>query len=251
MEITVTTDAGEVSVPLDAVRNALPEGTGFYGGDFGDPEGYERADSFKQKLDKRVTSILKNEGYVKPEDAYSDDALKKVLRSKGIELGDDMKPVVKLDPETLNRYKSDWAKDELEPIRTEAETLRQQNTSLRRENVASRTQSKLLDELKADAFKPALPGTPSTFDALMAHFVQFDDDGKAYFQAGSDAMPEYDIPKAVLGYVAKNNKDLLADKRQAGGTPGQGGGGGDSDPLNMTPEQRAKHLREKRTRMFG
>lgn len=226
-DITVTLPDGSThTVSPDSLT--LPEGVGLYGGDLGEPEGYTKADRFASELERRVEAKIRNGGYLKPDEAYSDEALKKVLRQRGIEVGDDLKPVMKLDPETLNRYKQDWAKDELEPVKTEVEALRTENLTLRRENVASRVQGALLGELKEGAFKPALPGTPSPFEALMGHFVRFDDEGKAFFQAGEGAMPEYDIEKAVLAYVKKHNADLLADKRQRGGgldgKPGPGGG---------------------------
>ena len=233
-DITVTlADGNTAVVSADAI--ALPEGAGFYGADFGDPEGYQRADTFNANVDRRVQSIVsKRDKYVPAEETTSDEFFATLAKRRGIQLDDNLKPVAQIDPEKLSSFKATWAKDELEPLRTEAEALRKQNTSLLRENVTSRTQATLLGELKDDAFKPALPGTPSPFDALLQHFVQFDDEGKAYFQAGADAMPEYEIDKAVLAYVKKHNPDLLADKRQRGGGLDGDPGGGGGKQMNRT-----------------
>lgn len=230
--ITVEVDGAQVSVPFDTIRAALPEGVGFYGGDFGAPSGYADEATIKARLDRHGEAVIKKGGYLKADEAYSDDRLRDVLLQRGFELEpDSLKPVSRLDPETANRMQEGWKRDNLQPVIEERDALAQKVETLRRDNIAASTQAALLGELKEEAFKPALPGTPSLFASLIQHGLKFEDDGTPYFQVG-DGLPEADVPKAVLAYVQKHNKDLLADKRQRGSGPGGGfGGGGDTKTL--------------------
>lgn len=216
-------DGAAVEVTPDAL--ALPEGYGLYGPDT-PPDGYTRSDRFDAELTRRLDGKLKNGGYLKAEDAETDDFFAKLARKRGIQLGDDLKPIAQLDPEKLKGYERQWEEDKLKPVATEAERLKAENERLMRANVNATAQAALLDALKPDVFKPPVPGTPSTFDALVQHFVKFDDEGRPYFQAGADGMPEPDVPAAILKYLRKHNADLLLDKRNgsSGLTPGGDGG---------------------------
>lgn len=219
----MTHEGNEIRVPIDNLT--LPEGYSlFQAGET--PDGFMPTTAFKAEVDRRATGLTK--GLVKKDELLGDDDFfRSAAQKRGISLSDDLKPVAKFDPETLNRYKSEWEKDEHLPTKQERDELKQQNDLLRRENVTAKTQTALLKDLTPKAFTPDVPGLPSTFDAMMSHFVKFDDEGKAYFQADPAGMPDYDIPKAVLGYVKKAAKDLIADNRpNGGGYHGPAGGEG-------------------------
>jgi hypothetical protein len=191
-----------------------------------EPAGYMRADTFNQNVDRRVEALIKNRKYIKAEDAETDEFFAMLARKRGIELGDDLKPVTRLDPERLKAYRAEWAKDELDPVRAEAERLKAENERLMRANVNATAQAALLDTLRPEVFKPPVPGTPSVFDNLVAHFVKFDEEGRPYFQAGPDGVSDPDVPKAIAGYLRKHNADLLLDKRNgASGLSNADGGG--------------------------
>ncbi len=223
-QITIEHDGQTLNVPVSAVK--LPEGAGFYGATFGDPEGYTPSARFNEEVERRVTGKLSNNSeYVKKADTGTDEFFKGLAKARGITLDANLKPVTQIDAETLGGYKRTWAEEELKPVATENETLRSENETLRRGNVKATTQAVLLSEFKPEAFKPAVPGTPSVFDLVVDRFVQFQD-GKPVF-VGEGGMPDPDVPAAILKYVGKHAKDLLADKRQhGGGLDGQPGGGG-------------------------
>lgn len=230
-------------MPFDAIRSALPEGVGFYGGDFGAPEGFvdPNSEAFTSRLDRHAKSVIQKGGYVKAEDAESDDYFAKLARKRGIELGDDLKPVTKLDQNALSGYHDAWAEEHLNPVKSRAEELERANAALRQENTLAKTQGALLGEFRPEVFESKVPGVPSKFEMAVKNLVGYDEEtGAPYFDKGN-GIRETDVAKALLEHFKKHDPESLADKRQRGAGPGgqPGGGGGDE-----TMEQRAERLRK-------
>lgn len=243
--ITIPVDGTDVAVPVDAIRSALPEGVGFYGGAFGDPDGYLSQEALADRLKRHEASVIKKGGYLKPDEAYSADRLRQHFAAKGVELDEDGLPLAKQDPKAIAAARSAWEAEALSPLVDERDALQGTVASLQRQIVSSDAKAALLPEMAPEAFKPAVPGVPSPVESLLASGVHFDEEGKPYFQIG-EGMVEYDVPKGILAYVAKHNKEMLADKGQKGAGPGGSfGGGGDR---KETLEQRAKRLRDEQRR---
>lgn len=230
--ITVEHDGQTLTVPATAVT--LPEGAGFYGGDFGDPDGYKRADAFETALDERARSIVSKRGLLDPKDAESDDFFKRLAKKRGIELGDDLKPVAQLDPEKLKHYRQTWADEELAPVLSEAEQVKAENAALREENLLASLSNGLRTELKPDAFKPIVPGVPSAFEAAATRLIKRDDEGKPYFE-GEGGIPDYDYQKAFLKHLSRHAPDLMQDHRN--GSSGFSDKGGAANGRVYTRQQ--------------
>lgn len=224
-DITVALPSGEsVTVAADALT--LPEGTGLYGGDFGAPEGFTASDRFEAELERRADSKITKAGYLKPEDAYADDALRKQLAKRGIELDDEFKPIGKLTPEQREAIANAIREDEVAPLQTKYQEATTALESLKSEKLRLDLRGEMGDDLKATAFKPVVPGVPSQFDAIVANLVKRDDDGKPYFE-GEGGIPDYNVSDALRKHIKKHAPDLLEDKRQRGaGLDGSPGGGG-------------------------
>lgn len=202
---------------------SLPDGYAVYGPDM-EPEGYTPDDRFTSEADRRAKSIIKNRGYVTPEEAYSDEALQKALRERGYDLDADGKPVGKIDPAKLDAIRA----EAVQPLQTELESTRATLKELRQKALEADVQGALSGELSEAAFLPAIPGTPSPVAALMAAKVQTDDEGRPFVPSAA-GIPEYDVPKALLAIVKAQAPSLLRDKRQRGpgpgGDPARGGSG--------------------------
>lgn len=225
--LTVTIDGVQHQVPADGYK--LPEGVALYGGDYGDPTGYTKSDRFNSEVDRRVQGLLRNEGYMRPEDAQTDDWFKNLAQKRGIELGDDLKPVGKITSDQRDAIARAVRADEVEPLKGQLADATGQLAALQAQQLRYDLQQKLSDDLKPDAFRPVVDGQPDTspFGALVAALVKRDDDGRPYYE-GEGGVPNYDVSAALLKYVAKNRKDFLADVRQRtagpGGRPGAGQG---------------------------
>ncbi|MEO0559789.1 MAG: hypothetical protein AAF170_16585 [Bacteroidota bacterium] len=204
---------------------SLPDGYSLVGEGFDPPEGFVPAERFKSEVDRRLQSTIKNRGYLTPEEAYADDAIQAQLRERGYDLDADGKVLGKLDPDKIEAIRT----EAVAPLREQLDAANGAIRELRQKALLADIQTTLTAELSDAAFTPAIPGTPSPVEALIASRVQTDDEGRPYVE--SDAgIPEYDVPKALLGIVQQNAKGLLRDKTQGGGgfgggKPGSGGSG--------------------------
>ncbi|MEM6326029.1 MAG: hypothetical protein AAF791_02830 [Bacteroidota bacterium] len=226
MDPTITVAIGDETHEVPASAVTLPEGAGFYGGDFGAPSGYADAETIRRRLDAHGKAVIKNGGYLTKEEAYSPDALKAHFTGRGVDFSEDGLPIGKLDPERVNAMKAQWKATEVDPLAAERDALSGTVADLRSQVVAATVKTALMPELSPDAFKPAVPGVPSPVESIISAGVRHDDDGRPFFQIG-EGVPEYDVPKGILDYVTTHARSMLADKTQGGaGSGGQFRGGG-------------------------
>lgn len=202
---------------------SLPDGYAVYGPDM-EPEGYTPDDRFTSEADRRAKSIIKNRGYITPEEAYSDEALQKALREKGYDLDADGKVQGKLDPAKIEAIKAEATAPLMERL-TATEQRLQETT---RKALLADVQGALASELVEDAFASPISGLPSTVEALIQNRVKSDDEGR-FFVESAAGIPDYEVSKALLGIIQKDAPRLLRDKRQRGpgpgGDPARGGSG--------------------------
>lgn len=217
-QVTVTHGDQTITVPIDKLT--LPEGYNLLAPGQA-PDGFMPSNTFQAELDRR------SKGLKKPDDLLGDDDFfKRAASKRGIDLGEDLKPVGKLDPEKVKQLQDAWKAEHLQPILQERDTLKEKaDKARRRVLMADIMQASEETGVKRDRLKSIFGDGPSEFVKELASRAQWDDDKEAWFFSDSMGNPMYaDLPqngnpyagpKKMLEALRKGDKEFVYfdDKR--------------------------------------
>jgi hypothetical protein len=226
-QVTVTHEGQTITVPIDKLT--LPEGyTIIQPGQT--PEGFMPSAAFTAELDRRT------KGLKRPDDLLGDDDFfKRAAQKRGIDLGEDLKPVGKLDPEKVKQLQAAWEAEKLEPVLKERDDFRKEADSGRHGNlIRDLLQAAPETGLKPTRLKTIFEGETPEFIERAANAFEWDADRKAwFFKNAVSGQPEYEGagyagPRKYLEMLRKRDKDFeyFDDKRPGGSgydKPGFGG----------------------------